>query len=124
MIRDMRLKNVELVGAARQDELNAIYKISSLFLCMSEHEGFCIPLIEAMVHDVPVLAYEAAAVPETLDGAGILFREKRFDLIAEMMAGLSATRPCVTPSFRASANASHVMKSETWRRNYGNTSHR
>ena len=88
MIRDMQLKNVDLVGTTRQDELNAIYRISSLFLCMSEHEGFCIPLIEAMVHDVPVLAYEAAAVPETLDGAGILFRKKRFDLIAEMMGRL------------------------------------
>jgi glycosyltransferase involved in cell wall biosynthesis len=88
MIRDMRLKNVDLVGATRQDELNAAYRMSRLFLCMSEHEGFCIPLIEAMVHDVPVLAYEAAAVPETLDGAGILFLEKRFDLIAEMMGRL------------------------------------
>jgi L-malate glycosyltransferase len=88
MARDMRLKNVELVGAMRQDELNAAYRISSLFLCMSEHEGFCIPLMEAMVHDVPVFAYKATAVPETLDGAGILFREKRFDLIAEMMGWL------------------------------------
>ena len=88
MTRDRQLKNVELVGATRQDELNATYKRSSLFLCMSEHEGFCIPLIEAMVHDVPVVAFAAAAVPETLDGAGILFREKRFDLVAEMMGRL------------------------------------
>ena len=72
----------------RQDELNAAYKASSVFLCMSEHEGFCIPLIEAMVHDVPILAYAAAAVPETLDGAGVLVREKRYDLIAEMMGRL------------------------------------
>jgi L-malate glycosyltransferase len=92
MIRDRQLKNVELVGTMRQDELNATYKCSRLFLCMSEHEGFCIPLIEAMVHDVPVLAYAAAAVPETLDGAGVLFREKRFDLIAEMMGRMVRDR--------------------------------
>jgi glycosyltransferase involved in cell wall biosynthesis len=50
-------------------------------------------LIEAMVHDVPVLAYEAGAVPETLDGAGVLFREKRFDLVAEMMGRLIKDQP-------------------------------
>lgn len=86
--RELQLNNVDLVGTMRQDELNAAYKASSVFLCMSEHEGFCIPLIEAMVHDVPILAYAAAAVPETLDGAGVLVREKRYDLIAEMMGRL------------------------------------
>ena len=91
--REMQLNHVDLVGTMRQDELNAAFRASSLFLCMSEHEGYCIPLIEAMVHDVPVLAYAAAAVPETLDGAGILFREKRYDLIAEMMGRLTKDRP-------------------------------
>lgn len=84
-IRDLQLKNVEMPGAVPQDELNAYYRQAHIFLSMSEHEGFCIPLIESMVHDVPILAYAAAAVPETLDGAGVLFHEKRFDWIAEMM---------------------------------------
>ncbi|MDD3605211.1 MAG: glycosyltransferase [Kiritimatiellae bacterium] len=83
--RDMGLRNMDLVGSVPQDELNAVYSVASMFLCMSEHEGFCIPLIESMVHDVPVIAFAAAAVPETMDGAGILIREKRFDVIAEMM---------------------------------------
>ena len=86
--RDLQLTNVDMVGAVRQDELNAYYQSAALFLCMSEHEGFCIPLIEAMVHDVPILACAAAAVPDTLDGAGVLFREKNFDAIAEMMGRL------------------------------------
>lgn len=86
--REMQLNHVDLVGTMRQDELNAVYRASGVFLCMSEHEGFCIPLIEAMVSDVPVLAYAAAAVPETLDGAGVLFHEKRYDLVAEMMGRL------------------------------------
>ncbi|MBN1268757.1 MAG: glycosyltransferase [Kiritimatiellae bacterium] len=88
--RELELENVELLGSIRQAELNAAYASADLFLCMSEHEGFCIPLIESMVHDVPVMAYAAGAVPETLDGAGILFREKRFDLVAEMMGRLGA----------------------------------
>lgn len=87
-VRELQLRNVSMPGAVRQDELNAIYRASHVFLSMSEHEGFCIPLIESMVHEVPVLAFAAAAVPETLDGAGILFREKRFDLVAEMMGRL------------------------------------
>ena len=62
-MRDLQLQNVELLGAVPQDELNACYRRSHVFLCMSEHEGFCIPLIESMVHDVPILAYAAAAVP-------------------------------------------------------------
>ena len=88
LIREYGLKNAELIGTLRQDELNAMYKSAHLFLSMSEHEGFCIPLIESMVHDLPVLAYDAGAVSETLDGAGVLFREKRFDLVAEMMGRL------------------------------------
>jgi glycosyltransferase involved in cell wall biosynthesis len=83
--RELQLKNVDLVGAVRQDELSAYYQVSRAFLCLSEHEGFCIPLLEAMTHDVPVVAYAAGAVPETLDGAGLLLREKSFDLVAEVL---------------------------------------
>ena len=86
--RNLGLNNVHFLQGVPQAELNALYESSKIFLCMSEHEGFCIPLIEAMVHHVPVVAYAAAAVPETLDGAGVLVREKRFDLIAETMGRL------------------------------------
>ena len=86
--RNLGLNNVHFLQGVPQAELNALYEVSRVFLCMSEHEGFCIPLIEAMVHRVPVVAYAAAAVPETLDGAGVLVREKRFDLIAEVMGRL------------------------------------
>jgi glycosyltransferase involved in cell wall biosynthesis len=88
-IRELQLAHVELTGSLPQAELNACYRSASVFLCMSEHEGFCIPLLEAMAHDVPVLAYAAGAVPETLAGAGVLFKEKRFDLVAEMLGRLA-----------------------------------
>ena len=83
--RELQLDCVELTGAIPQAELNACYQCAQVFLSMSEHEGFCIPLIEAMVHNVPILAYAAGAVPETLAGSGVLFKEKRFDLVAEML---------------------------------------
>jgi glycosyltransferase involved in cell wall biosynthesis len=85
MAREMGLNDVHFFGSIPQDELNAVFKCADLFLCMSEHEGFCIPLIESLIHDVPVLAYAAAAVPETLDGAGVLCHEKNWEMIAEMM---------------------------------------
>ena len=49
---------------------------ADLFLCLSEHEGFCVPLLEAMAFDVPVVAYDAGAVRETLRGGGVLLRDK------------------------------------------------
>jgi len=51
---------------------------------MSEHEGFCVPLLEAMYLGVPIVAYKAAAIGETLGGAGILVNHKDFARIAEM----------------------------------------
>jgi len=93
MVRDLHLDNVVFTGSIPQAELNACYRSAHVFLCMSEHEGFCIPLIEGMAHRVPILAYAAAAVPETLDGAGVLFREKNFEQIAEMMGRLADDGP-------------------------------
>lgn len=69
-------------GAA--DGLAAFYKSANLYVSMSEHEGFCIPLIEAMYYNLPVLAYASTGVPYTLDGAGVLVRQKEFPTIAEM----------------------------------------
>jgi glycosyltransferase involved in cell wall biosynthesis len=85
LVTELEVRNVEILGGVSQARLMAFYEVADLFLCMSEHEGFCIPLLESMVHDVPVLAYAAAAVPETMDGAGILFHDKQFDVVAEMM---------------------------------------
>ena len=62
-------------------------------MSLSEHEGFCVPLVEAMAADVPVLAYAAGAVPETLGGAGVLFEPKDLELAAEMLGTLVYDRP-------------------------------
>ena len=66
-------------------ELLAVYRTGDVFLSMSEHEGFCLPLIESCHLDVPVLAYNAGAVAETLDGAGILFQHKSVEMVAGMV---------------------------------------
>ncbi len=51
-------------------------------MCMSEHEGFCVPLTEAMFFEIPVIAYNSAAVSETLGKAGILMDDKEPDKVA------------------------------------------
>jgi glycosyltransferase involved in cell wall biosynthesis len=67
---------VSLTGPVSAGELGAYYRSADVFLCLSDHEGFCVPLLEAMANDVPVVAFAAAAVPETLAGAGVLLADK------------------------------------------------
>jgi glycosyltransferase involved in cell wall biosynthesis len=69
-------------------ELAAYYRHAHLYVSLSEHEGFCAPLVEAMAMDVPILAYAAAAVPETLGGAGVLFDPKDLEVAAELAGQL------------------------------------
>lgn len=69
-------------GAA--EGLGAFYKIANLYVCMSEHEGFCIPLIEAMHYGLPVIAYAATGVPFTLGNAGVSIKQKNHPMIAEV----------------------------------------
>jgi glycosyltransferase involved in cell wall biosynthesis len=68
--------SVELADALTFGELLAYYRASDVFVCLSEHEGFCIPIIEAMQLDLPVVAFAAAAVPGTVGGAGVLLEDK------------------------------------------------
>jgi glycosyltransferase involved in cell wall biosynthesis len=69
-------------------ELAAYYRNAHAYVSLSEHEGFCAPLVEAMAMDVPVLAYGEAAVPETLGGAGVMFNPKDLELAAELLGAL------------------------------------
>ncbi len=88
--KDARALGVEFFGRVSHAELVACYRSASVFVSMSEHEGFGLPLLEAMASDVPVLAYAAAAVPETLGGRGIAFDEKHFAMLAELLVELFA----------------------------------
>lgn len=65
---------VRFTGPVPDAALAAYYEAADVFLCMSEHEGFGLPLVEAMRHDIPVIALDRGAVAETLGGAGVLLR--------------------------------------------------
>ena len=56
--------------------LLACYQTADVFLCLSEHEGFNVPVLEAMHFDIPVVALAAAAVPDTVGDAGLLLTDK------------------------------------------------
>lgn len=79
---------VWLTGELSPARLQACYRTAHLFVSCSEHEGFGVPLVEAMWFDVPVLAYRSTAVPETLGAAGLLFTEKRWPELAALAARL------------------------------------
>ncbi|HWI20586.1 MAG TPA: glycosyltransferase family 4 protein [Vicinamibacterales bacterium] len=69
-------RDVHLIGHVTNEELTAYYEIADVFVCASEHEGFCVPLIESFYMGVPVVAFAATAVPSTMDGAGVLYTSK------------------------------------------------
>jgi L-malate glycosyltransferase len=76
LVGSLGASHVHFVGHVSDEELVAFYEVADLFLCASEHEGFCVPLVEAFYMQVPVLAYAATAVPSTMDGAGVLYEDK------------------------------------------------
>ncbi len=78
-------EEIVFVGHVPDDEMFALYRAADVFLSMSEHEGFCLPLVESMIFDLPIVAYDSTAVPDTLDGCGILLKEKRVDRAAELL---------------------------------------
>jgi glycosyltransferase involved in cell wall biosynthesis len=85
--------DVHFLGHVSNEELTALYDVADLFLCASEHEGFCVPIMEAFYKRVPVLAFAATAVPATMDGGGVLYDTKdAFDIARLMDAVLDDPR--------------------------------
>lgn len=83
-------ENVHLTGSVGLHEgLGGYYRAATTFLCMSEHEGFCVPLLEAMVFDIPIVAYKATGVPYALGDAGLLYAQKKYHVVGELIDLLS-----------------------------------
>ncbi|MBW4609164.1 MAG: glycosyltransferase family 4 protein [Hassallia sp. WJT32-NPBG1] len=101
--------NVMLPGKVNDAQLLAFYQTAHLLWSMSEHEGFCVPLIEAMWFDIPILAYKSTAIPETLGEAGLMFTSKD-DLAKVAAAGKMLVRD---EDLRAK-----VIKAQRKRRNF------
>lgn len=77
--------SVIMPGHSTFPEILSYYRCADIFLCMSEHEGFCVPLIEAMLFEVPIVAYKSSAIPYTLGKSGVVVDTKEPEKIAEII---------------------------------------
>lgn len=77
---------VAIYGAVSQSELKYMYENSDVFVTMSEHEGYCVPLVEAMSFGLPVFAKARGAVPEVLARSGVLFYDDDMEHLAHSIA--------------------------------------
>lgn len=86
LVEDLKLDRKEVIFTGHIDfpQLISYYKVADLFLSLSEHEGFCVPLLESMYFQLPILAYNCTAIPHTLEDAGILINHKELVQIAEL----------------------------------------
>ncbi len=84
---------VFLAGSVTGAELEAYLRIADVFVCASEHEGFCVPLAEAMGHGLPIVAYGVTAVPETVGDAGLLLEDKSPALFAAAVSRVLSDAP-------------------------------
>ena len=84
MAHDLKVKS-DFLGHITQEELNALYRTADVLLVMSEHEGFCVPILEAFYFGVPVVAFAAGAVPETSNGGALLFDDKKPEIVAGLV---------------------------------------
>lgn len=83
-------EGIVFTGSITSASLAAHYAEADVFVCLSEHEGYCVPLVEAMRAGLPVVAYDAGAVAETLGGAGVLVRTLDPLIVAEVVHRVAA----------------------------------
>jgi len=76
---------VIFTGGVSEEALKAFYKVADVFVTTSEHEGFCVPLVEAMSMELPIAAYASCAIPETLGDAGVAWEDRDPFLLAETL---------------------------------------
>ena len=76
--KELGINDIVFTGHSSFAKILAYYRSADAFVSMSEHEGFCVPLVEAMYFKIPILAYASTAIPETLGGTGILLENKDY----------------------------------------------
>jgi L-malate glycosyltransferase len=102
-IASIAIEDVLFTGHIPFETILAFYRVADIFLCMSEHEGFCVPLVEAIMFDVPIIAYASTAIPDTLAGCGVLVNEKDPVFIAKTIDRIvldDTLRQCIIDSQR------------------------
>jgi glycosyltransferase involved in cell wall biosynthesis len=111
LVDSLEVKDVYFTGHRDFPELAAFFKIADVYLSMSEHEGFGVPLLEAFYNRIPVIAFAAGAVEETMNGGGLLLREKDFLKSAAVINKLEKEK-----SFRDNVIESQLKALEKYRK--------
>ena len=94
MVDELELSgSVEIRAGLSFSELLAYFRTTDVFVCLSEHEGFCVPILEAMELGVPVVAYSVAAVTDTVGDGGVLLSDKDPLAVACAVEDLLADAP-------------------------------
>jgi len=84
-VKQLKLNDVYFTGHIPFEDILAYYKIADIFLCMSEHEGFCVPLLESMYFGIPIVAFNCSAIPYTLGDSGVLLDSKNYVEYSEVI---------------------------------------
>jgi len=85
-VQEVNATDVHFAGHVSDAELNAYYQVADILVCLSEHEGFCVPLFEAIQSGLPVLAFAAAGIPYSTGGGVLMVEDKDPALVAETVA--------------------------------------
>jgi glycosyltransferase involved in cell wall biosynthesis len=85
-------EHVRFLGKVPAEDLYGWYRLSDVFVCMSRHEGFGVPLLESMAFDLPVVACDSSSIADTLGGAGVLIRRRDFAEVAAAAALVGTDR--------------------------------
>ncbi len=85
LVQRLSLQDVHFTGHIEFPELLACFEVADIYLSLSEHEGFGVPILEAFYKRIPVIGYKAGAVAETMNGSGVLLLEKDFFRIAALI---------------------------------------
>ena len=85
LVSEMDLTNVYFEGYASPEKLSAYYDIADVFVSASRHEGYCLPVVEAMHREVPVVARKTGGIPEAMGGAGVMYEDAKPEELAQLI---------------------------------------
>ena len=85
LIDEVGAERVFFTGPISREARDAWYSRAHVYLSLSEHEGFCAPLIESLAHGTPVIARAAGAMPETVGDAGLVLDGDDLPLVSEAL---------------------------------------
>lgn len=120
-VERLKVEDVVFTGHISFREILAFYYVADVFLCMSEHEGFCIPLVEAMKFEIPIIAYNSSAIGETLGKGGILLSKKDYLEIAGSVNRMLIDNEVKEKMLDEQKKQMYLFSQEKWEQIFENT---